>query len=230
MTPLYARSPEIPTVGAHGNPRTSSSPVTRGAFATGRCVRPGGPCSEKTECRAWRAGPRNASCGRSRPWRDGGVRGRAIRQGLRLQRRAVLASAEGGAGDRAEAARARRSGPCLLGRSLHAGRPRPRAGGAAEREDPAGRVLGRASAGVADSGSRRPQTCHTPEWWQRARAGVADSGSPRPQSCHTRGGGAAHSRGVADSGSPGPQDLPHARIAAPRTRGSRTCARFPRCA
>ena len=54
--------------------------------------------------------------------REGGVRGRAIRQGLRLQRRALLASAEGGAGDRPAASRPRWSGLSVLGRAPHAAR------------------------------------------------------------------------------------------------------------
>src|SRR5687767_15197705 len=87
--------------------------------------------------------------------REGGLRGRAIRQGLRLQRRALLASAEGGAGDRPAASRPRWSDLSLLGRSPHAARPSSRPGGPTEREDPAGRVLREPSAGQGPApGSR----------------------------------------------------------------------------
>jgi hypothetical protein len=78
-----------------------------------------------------------------------------FRQGLRLQRRALLASAEGGAGDRPAASRPRWSGLSLLGRSPHAARPSSRPSGPAEREDPAGRVLCEPSAGQGPApGSR----------------------------------------------------------------------------
>src|SRR5215210_1905105 len=87
--------------------------------------------------------------------REGGLRGRSIRQGLRLQRRALLASAEGGAGDRPAASRPRWSGLSLLGRSPHAARPGSRPGGPAEREAPAGRVLREPSVGQGPApGSR----------------------------------------------------------------------------
>src|SRR5262249_40863449 len=78
--------------------------------------------------------------------REGGLRERAIRQGLRLQRRALLASAKGRAGDRSAASRPRWRGLSLLGCSPHAARPSSRRGGPAEREDPACQVLGEPSA------------------------------------------------------------------------------------
>src|SRR5919109_1850222 len=74
---------------------------------------------------------------------------------LRLQRRALLASAEGGAGDRPAASRPRWSGLSLLGRSPHAARPSSRPGGPAEREDAAGRVLRESSAGQGPAAGSR---------------------------------------------------------------------------
>src|SRR5919197_4822350 len=105
-----------------------------------------------SEPRARRGRQGRAEYGRAR---ESGLRGRALRQGLRLQRRALLASAEGGAWDRPAASRPRWSGLSLFGRSPHAARPSSRPGGPAEREDAAGRVLREPSAGQGHApGSR----------------------------------------------------------------------------
>lgn len=75
-----------------------------------------GRAPESRSRHARHGGPRG---GRARA---SGLRGRAIRQGLRLQRRALLAAARGDAADRRAASRPGWSGVRLLGRSPHARR------------------------------------------------------------------------------------------------------------